>query len=49
MTARKGTSDYFWLKDLKENPEITKKLREEILAIGGHHDMLAGDPESRQK
>ena len=29
---------------LKENPEITKKLREEILVAGGHHDMLAGDP-----
>lgn len=24
MTARKGASDYFWLKDLKENPEMLK-------------------------
>ena len=26
---------------LKENPEVTQKLREEVLAAGGHHDMLA--------
>ena len=26
---------------LRENPEITQKLREEVLAAGGHHDMLA--------
>ena len=25
---------------LKENPEVTQKLREEVLAAGGHHDML---------
>ena len=30
---------------LKENPEVTQKLREEVLAAGGHHDMLTGtDP-----
>ena len=27
---------------LKENPEVTQKLREEVLAAGGHHDLLAG-------
>ena len=26
---------------LKENPEIIQKLREKVLAAGGHHDMLA--------
>jgi len=26
---------------LKENPEITQKLRDEVLAAGGHHDMLS--------
>ena len=25
---------------LKENPEITQKIREETLAVRGHHDML---------
>jgi RecA-family ATPase len=24
MTARKGASDYYWLKDLKKNPEMLK-------------------------
>ena len=27
---------------LTENPEITQKLRAEVLAAGGHHDMLSG-------
>jgi recombination protein RecA len=26
---------------LKENPQITQKLRDEVLAAGGHHDMLS--------
>jgi recombination protein RecA len=35
---------------LRENPEITQKLREEVLAAGGHHDMLtdAASAESPQ-
>ena len=27
---------------LKENPEVTQNLREEVLAAGGHHDLLSG-------
>jgi recombination protein RecA len=27
---------------LRENPEVTQKLREEVLAAGGHHDLLIG-------